>query len=97
MSKTSFITARIEPNLKARASRVLAKVGVSTIDAITMFLRQVVLRGGMPFHVRVPNSATGKAIEELEPGKGESLQERTQEIFNGVVRPRKHSRNVSPR
>ena len=96
MSKSAFITARIEPKLKARASRVLAKVGVSTTDAITMFLRQVVLRGGMPFDVRVPNSATGKAIEELEAGKGESLHDRTQDIFNGVVRPRKHLRNVSP-
>jgi DNA-damage-inducible protein J len=66
MGKTGYITARIEPKLKARAARVLANVGVSTTDAITMFLRQVVLRNGLPFEVRVPNAQTKKAIEELE-------------------------------
>jgi DNA-damage-inducible protein J len=86
MSKSAFITARIEPKLKARASRVLANVGVSTTDAITMFLRQVVLRGGLPFDVRVPNSATGKDIEALEAGRGEILRRRTNEISHGVVR-----------
>jgi DNA-damage-inducible protein J len=89
MSKTGYITARIEPKLKARAGRVLAKVGVSTTDAITMFLRQVVLRGGLPFEVRVPNSETRKAIEELETGGGETFHGSTKEIFDNVVRPRK--------
>src|ERR1700674_4499130 len=89
MAKTGYITARVEPRLKARASRVLAKVGVSTTDAITMFLRQVVLRGGLPFDVRAPNSATGTAIEELEAGRRETLHDRTKKIFNGVVRSRK--------
>ena len=66
MGKTGYITARVEPKLKARAARVLATVGVTTTDAITMFLRQVVLRNGLPFEVRVPNAETRKAIEELE-------------------------------
>lgn len=66
MGKTGYITARIEPKLKARAARVLATVGVTTTDAITMFLRQVVLRNGLPFEVRVPNAETRTAIEELE-------------------------------
>jgi DNA-damage-inducible protein J len=92
MSKSAFITARIEPKLKARASRVLATVGVSTTDAITMFLRQVVLRRGLPFDVRAPNSATGKAkaIEELEAGKDEKLHDRIQ------VRPRNKRNHEKP-
>ena len=66
MSKTGYITARIEPKLKQSASRVLTRIGVSTSDAITMFLRQVVMRQGMPFDVAVPNAQTQRAIEELE-------------------------------
>ena len=65
MSKSAFLTARIEPKLKQRASRVLAKVGVSTTDAITMFLRQVVLRGGLPFDVQIPSSSIGTANMEF--------------------------------
>jgi len=89
MSKSAFLTARIEPKLKAGASRVLAKLGVSTTDAITMFLRQVVLRDGLPFDVRAPNSVLGAAIEESEAGGRKTLRDRTKKIFNGVVRSRK--------
>jgi DNA-damage-inducible protein J len=91
MGKTGYITARIEPKLKARAARVLAAVGVSTTDAITMFLRQVVLRNGLPFDVRVPNAETKKAIEELEnPVTRAKLKRRatTDELFSDTV-PRK--------
>jgi DNA-damage-inducible protein J len=80
MGKTGYITARIEPKLKARAARVLANVGVSTTDAITMFFRQVVLRNGLPFEVRVPNAETKKAIEELESGGGERFEGTASEL-----------------
>jgi DNA-damage-inducible protein J len=88
MGKTGYITARIEPKLKARAARVLATVGVSTSDAITMFLRQVVLRNGIPFEVRVPNAKTKKAIEELEnPAMRSTLKQfaTMDELFADVV------------
>jgi DNA-damage-inducible protein J len=85
MSKTGYITARVEPKLKASAARVLSKVGVSTSDAITMFLRQVVLRGGLPFEVRVPKPETKKAIEELEAGGGETFHGGTKEVFDEVL------------
>jgi DNA-damage-inducible protein J len=92
MSKTGYITARVEPKLKASAGRVLNKIGVSTSDAITMFLRQVVLRQGIPFDVRVPNAQTRKAIEELEAGGGETFRGSTKEAFDSVVRPRQKRR-----
>jgi len=88
MGKTGYITARIEPKLKARAARVLAAVGVSTTDAITMFLRQVVLRNGLPFEVRVPNAETKTAIAELENVGTRSKLKRyatADEMFGNVV------------
>jgi len=81
MGKTGYITARVEPNLKAKAGRVLARVGVSTTDAITMFLTQVVLKDGLPFDVRAPNAETRKAIAELESGGGERFEGTTKEFF----------------
>ena len=93
MSKSAFLTARIEPKLKHRASRVLAKVGVSTTDAITMFLRQVVLRGGLPFDVRMPSPVTGTEHEELQARGRETLHDSTKKIFNGVIRSRKRSKS----
>ena len=91
MGKTGYITARVEPKLKARAGRVLAKVGVSTTDAITMFLTQVVLSDGLPFDVRVPNAQTRKAIEELEnPANRAKLKKyATADEMFGDVLPKK--------
>ena len=70
MGKTAYITARIEPALKASAEGVLHKLGMSTTDAITIFMRQVTLHRGLPFEVRVPNAASRRAIDELEAGRG---------------------------
>jgi DNA-damage-inducible protein J len=90
VGKTAYITARIEPKLKAQAGRVLAKVGVSTTDAITMFMRQVVLHEGLPFEVRVPNARTRKAIDELEAGGGEIFHGSTGELFDKLGKSRKN-------
>ncbi len=92
MARTGYITARVEPKLKASADRTLKKVGVSTSDAITMFLRQVVLQKGLPFEVRVPNAATRKAIGELEAGGGETHHGRAKEVFDEVLRAPKKRR-----
>lgn len=89
MPKTAYITARVEPKLKASADRVLGKLGVSTTDAVTMFLRQVVLRRGLPFEVRLPNAATRAAIAELEGGKGKRFATAGRLIEEALTRPRK--------
>lgn len=62
-SKTGYVNARVTPTLKHDAERVLATLGVSTTEAITMFLRQIVLHQGLPFPVRIPNAETVAAIK----------------------------------
>jgi DNA-damage-inducible protein J len=59
MSKTGYITARVEPKLKESAGRVLKKVGVSTSQAITLFLRQVVMQRGTECRDAKGNRRTG--------------------------------------
>jgi DNA-damage-inducible protein J len=85
MSKSAFLRVRIEPELKQRASQMLLKAGVSTDHAITIFLREVVRRDGLPFDVRV-RTATAIANGELEAARHETFHDGTKEIFNGVVR-----------
>jgi DNA-damage-inducible protein J len=92
MSKTGYITARVEPKLKESAARVLTRIGVSTSDAITMFLRQVVMRQGIPFEVAVPNAETRQAIEELEnPGRRRKLKKHagTDAMFANILGKRR--------
>ncbi|MEY4747736.1 MAG: hypothetical protein RLZZ416_785 [Candidatus Parcubacteria bacterium] len=88
MAKTGYINARIEPKLKKEAEKVLRNVGVNTSDAVSMFLRQVVLQDGLPFEVRVPNKATRKAIADLRAGKGKIYTGSTKDIFDVLERER---------
>ena len=69
MAKTAMITARTEPSLKADAEKVLKRLGLSTTEAINMFLAQVRLRKGLPFDVRIPNKTTLKAMRDAEERK----------------------------
>ena len=69
MSKTETIRARVEPELKRDAEAVLKKIGLTSSEAITLFLAQVKLTNGLPFPLRVPNKATKRAITEARARK----------------------------
>jgi DNA-damage-inducible protein J len=64
MPKTEMIHARIDPELKQSAERIFSEIGVSTAEAIRLFLKQVELHRGLPFPVSVPNSETIAAMAE---------------------------------
>ncbi len=51
MRKDSVVRARIDANLKAQASKVLAACGIELSDAIRLYLQQVVLHEGIPFAI----------------------------------------------
>jgi DNA-damage-inducible protein J len=62
--KTLMIHARIEPKLKMSAERIFSEIGMTTTEAIRLFLKQVELHGGLPFPVSVPNAETVAAMKE---------------------------------
>lgn len=45
---------RIEENTKKQAVELLEGLGLNLSDAVNMFLKQVILRGGIPFEVKYP-------------------------------------------
>lgn len=89
MPKNATINARVDEKLKARAEKVLRKVGVSTSEAVTMLLHQIVLRQGMPFEVKVPNAETRRAMAELDAGKGERYSGPTSKALDAMMRSAK--------
>ena len=62
--KTQMVHARIDPRLKKSAERIFTKIGISTTEAIRLFLTQVELHKGLPFPVSIPNEETVKAMME---------------------------------
>jgi DNA-damage-inducible protein J len=67
--KTQMIHTRIDPTLKQEAEQIFSALGINTADAIRMFFRQVTLKQGLPFDVKIPNKETQKAMEELRTNK----------------------------
>ena len=66
MAKTDTLNIRIEPNLKKEAERTLDDLGMNVAEAVTIFLKQVVLTESIPFNIKKPkyNDETLDAIKE---------------------------------
>lgn len=77
--KTAIIHARIEPETKRNAERVLQGLGITPTEAIRIFYHQISLRGGLPFAVEIPNECTAsvlsKSSKEEEIENFETLDE----------------------
>jgi len=63
-TNSAIVRCRISPEVKAEAEEVLASIGMSTSDAMRLFLKQVVIRGAFPLELKVPNQKTIHAFEE---------------------------------
>ena len=71
--KSAVIHARIEPQIKRQAERVLHELGLSPTEAIRIFYHLITLRRGLPFAVVVPNECTAATLEKSR--RGEDVQE----------------------
>ncbi len=67
-TKTATVHARIQPAVKTQAEAVLAKLGISTSEAIAIYFSQIALQKGLPFDVKIPNKKTQKAMREAREG-----------------------------
>jgi DNA-damage-inducible protein J len=73
MASDTVVRARIDGQVKERAARVLADMGLSVSDAIRLLLVRVAAEKALPFEIKVPNAETRAAIAELEKGAGKSV------------------------
>ena len=66
MARTADLHIRLDPETKAGAEQLFSVFGITITDAVTMFLRQSLLVGGLPFEVRQPryNAETEAAMQE---------------------------------
>ena len=53
-TKHAYIRTRIDPEVKEASERILNQLGLSTTEAIRLFLAQVTLHKGLPFEVALP-------------------------------------------
>ena len=95
MARTSNVFARVEPELKEQAEQVLSQLGIPMSNAVSMFLRQVVLQRGIPFEMKLPkeqplvygqltkaqlDTALEEGMEDIRAGRTYKAQEVLDEL-----------------
>ena len=81
MSKTATVRARLDPGLKESAEGVFQRLGLNATQAITIFYKQVELRGGLPFDVVLPTPRTAETLEATDEGRDLVVCEDADELF----------------
>ena len=68
MAKTDTLNIRIEPELKKEVEKTLNDLGMNIADAVTIFLKQVVMTDSIPFIIKKPNfnKETLESIRETD-------------------------------
>lgn len=59
---------RIDEATKKQAVELLEGLGINLSDAVNMFLKQVVMRGGIPFEVKYPEYRQ-EVVDAIEEAK----------------------------
>lgn len=82
MSRSAVMNLRIEPEIKADAEELFGSFGLTVTDAVNVFLRQSLMRGGFPFEIvrYKPNLITQAAILE----SGQLLNDPTAKTFTSM-------------
>lgn len=73
---------RIDCNVKKEATKLFKNLGLDMSSAVNIFLRQCILKGGLPFSVEIPQykKETIEAMEEaIQISKGSSAK-----TFNSI-------------
>lgn len=96
-AKSANLYARIEPDVKEQAERILAALGIPASNAINMFYKQIILNKGLPFEVKIPTARpiditrmNAEALDvELEKGYADMQAGRTKpasQVFTDIRR-----------
>lgn len=66
--KTEILRTRVDPEKRRQAEDVLKELGISTGEAINIFLNQVVIQRGLPFLITTNRHLTlaNASLEEIE-------------------------------
>jgi len=73
MALNATVRARVDVNLKAEVEEILSQIGITTSQAINIFLNSIKREKGIPFELKIPNDETLNAMKEARDGIGETV------------------------
>ena len=68
MALDATVRARIDADLKHDVEKILSEIGISTSQAINMFMKGIKRERGIPFELKIPNEETLQAMKDAEMG-----------------------------
>ncbi|NKQ41537.1 MAG: type II toxin-antitoxin system RelB/DinJ family antitoxin [Sulfurovum sp.] len=68
MALDATVRARIDVDLKKDVEKILSEIGLSTSQAIIMFMKGIKRERGIPMALKIPNEETIQAIKDTEMG-----------------------------
>ena len=96
-TKSANVTARVQPDIKRQAEAVLDKIGLPVSVLIDTLYRQIIMTGGVPYSLTVPNLPTRDSMTDAEfntmmekgyhqakTGEGLSVDEAFAKIREGI-------------
>lgn len=84
MGKSVTARARMEPEVKIEAERILEECGLSASEAIGLFYRQVILHRGIPFPLQNFNRETRTVLRKSEQGLEVTRFDSAEELFEDL-------------
>lgn len=79
--RDAVVRARVNSDVKHEVESVLNRLGLTISEAISMYLSQIQLEGGIPFAIKIPNKGTLKTFAETDQGKNVNRAKSVREIF----------------
>ena len=65
MEKTMTLNLRVNPTIKKQAEDVLKQLGIPMATAVDMYLRQIILTGGIPFSLALPKEPAALNMDTM--------------------------------
>ncbi len=73
MALDATVRAGIDSNLKQEVEEILKQIGLTTSQAITLFMNRIKAERGIPFELKIPNDLTIQAMRDADNNIGETI------------------------
>jgi addiction module RelB/DinJ family antitoxin len=84
-TRTANVYTRVDPETKEQAETILNQLGIPMSNAIGMFLKQIVIHRGIPFEMKLPDTAPIAAGSLTKEQLDAELQKGMDDIVSGRV------------
>ena len=85
-TKTANVIARVEPDVKEQAEKIMEQLGIPTSVLINMLYKQIIMKKGIPFSVSLVNEP--KAVSDMSKAEFDTMMEKGyQQAKEGKTRP----------